>query len=164
MRTHRLPSATGFYTARASGAPVGTIFRGGAASGWGLNDEDQLGLPDGHPDGTVIAIAAGSYYGMALTSTNTAYVWRDSRPLDQPAPVAGQEIKAIAAGTLASFALTQDGKVLAWDRDGTAHSQVPAELTSQTGDGDHWGCADILAAGRTDVLVQRADREPAHCA
>jgi alpha-tubulin suppressor-like RCC1 family protein len=82
---------------------------------------------------TVIAIAAGSYHSLALTSDGRIYSWGrynegqlgNNSVTNQPTPVAvdmsgalaGKTVIAIAAGFYHSLALTSDGQVYSWGYD-----------------------------------------------
>nr|WP_026185310.1 Ig-like domain repeat protein [Salinispora pacifica] len=121
---HSVPSA-------AAGPP-------GTGLAWGNNGDGELGdgtttdsitpiavnLPT---DTTITAIAAGTAYGLALTSAGTVLAWGDNSAgqlgdgtfTDRSTPVAvdlpaGTTVTAVAAGDRHSLALTSTGTMLAW--------------------------------------------------
>jgi len=116
----------------------------GKVYAWGNNHYGQLGnrttsnsskpvivYADGALAGkTVVAIAAGTYYSLALTSDGKVFAWGaglygelgDMTDSDRSEPVAvwtngvlaGKKVVAIAAGDYHSLALTSEGKVVDW--------------------------------------------------
>ena len=123
----------------------------GTVAAWGCNDYSQLGLlSSGHfffpvavnmPSGselfgkTVVSVAAGWAYSLALCSDGTMAAWGDNSDGQLgdntktrsygPVPVnfkpgsalSGKTVVAIAAGSAHSMALCSDGTVAAWDDD-----------------------------------------------
>jgi alpha-tubulin suppressor-like RCC1 family protein len=139
------------HSATAQGMPVST----------GHNDRGQLG--DGnkthrsYPVGTrnlnnVTALAAGTYFSVALKSDGTVWAWGDNseRSLGDgtktdsiiPVQVSGlTDVTAIASGYIHSLALKSDGTVWAWGYNGygqlgngtTGISNVPVQVSGLTG-------------------------------
>uniref|UniRef100_UPI00048990A2 RCC1 domain-containing protein n=1 Tax=Salinispora fenicalii TaxID=1137263 RepID=UPI00048990A2 len=110
----------------------------GTGLAWGNNSDGELGdgtttdsstpvAVDLPADTTITAIAAGTAYGLALTSAGTVLAWGDNSAgqlgdgttTDSSTPVAvdlpaGTTITAVAAGDRHSLALTSTGTMLAW--------------------------------------------------
>ncbi len=110
----------------------------GTGLAWGNNSDGELGdgtttgsstpvAVDLPADTTITAIAAGTAYGLALTSTGTVLAWGDNSAgqlgdgttTDSSTPVAvnlpaDTTITAVAAGDRHSLALTSTGTMLAW--------------------------------------------------
>jgi alpha-tubulin suppressor-like RCC1 family protein len=134
----QLPAGT-TITAIAAGADFSlALTSSGTMLAWGGNEYGELGdgttlvrhlpVPVKLPANTTIkAIAAGSDFSLALTSSGTMLAWGDNGygqlgdgtsvvrhlPVRVKLP-AGTTIKAIAAGSDFSLALTSSGTVLAW--------------------------------------------------
>ncbi|WP_018583299.1 Ig-like domain repeat protein [Salinispora arenicola] len=110
----------------------------GTGLAWGNNSDGELGdgtttdsstpiAVDLPADTTITAIAAGTAYGLALTSAGTVLAWGDNSAgqlgdgttTDSSTPVAvdlpaGTTVTAVAAGDRHSLALTSTGTMLAW--------------------------------------------------
>ncbi|MES2922712.1 MAG: HYR domain-containing protein [Verrucomicrobiota bacterium] len=116
----------------------------GKVFSWGSNVYGQLGnnsttdspFPVAVADSgvlagkTIVAVKAGMYHGLALSSDGKVYAWgenvdgqlgnnsnlRSSVPVavDTSGPMAGKTVVAIAAGAFHGMALTADGMVFAW--------------------------------------------------
>ncbi|WP_018586381.1 Ig-like domain repeat protein [Salinispora arenicola] len=110
----------------------------GTGLAWGNNSDGELGdgtttdsstpiAVDLPADTTITAIAAGTAYGLALTSAGTVLAWGDNSAgqlgdgttTDSSIPVtvdlpAGTTVTAVAAGDRHSLALTSTGTMLAW--------------------------------------------------
>ncbi|HET9730281.1 MAG TPA: hypothetical protein VFR41_12700 [Acidimicrobiia bacterium] len=150
---------------------------------WGDNVSGELGTASTMHSATpiavrglpsdVVAIAAGSNHGLAVTARGTVFAWGhnksgqlgDGSRTDRttPAEIAGlQNVRAIAAGFGFSMALEADGTVLAWGNN----------QSGQLGDGnapeDHDRPAPVhglragsgvveIAAGSSFALVRKAD-------
>lgn len=119
----------------------------GEVFAWGNNAYNQVAdgtrTPRRSPvrvplPGTVVAVAAGGFHSLALTSPGGLYAWGynrygqlgDGTTIDRSAPVpvalpAGVRVVAIAAGLHHSLAVTSTGQVLAWG----------ANTAGQIGDG-----------------------------
>jgi alpha-tubulin suppressor-like RCC1 family protein len=145
-----LPTATKVIAVAAGALDSLAVTSTGAVLAWGYNADGELG--DGGttnsdmpttvklPAGTkVTAVAAGGYYGLALTSTGSVFAWGynadgelgDGGTANSDVPVkvklpAGTKVTATAAGGSLegvggdtfgpghSLALTSTGRVLAW--------------------------------------------------
>ncbi|MEU7023835.1 Ig-like domain repeat protein [Streptomyces sp. NPDC046203] len=135
-----LPAGTEIKAIAARGNHSLALTTDGRVLAWGLNSTGQLGNGAANfapnptpvqtliPAGTdIVAIVAGGYYSLALTSDGHVLGWGsnawgqvgDGTTTDRHAPVpvdlpAGTEIAALSAGTGHSVALTTDGHVLTW--------------------------------------------------
>jgi alpha-tubulin suppressor-like RCC1 family protein len=130
-------------TAVSAGGDGGlALISGGGVLAWGANDYGQLGngstandsppvAVDLPPGVSVTAVAAGTYFNMALTSTGRIYAWGDNNNGElgdggtvgtggfslTPVPVhlpAGPRVTAISAGGDFGLALVSGTGVLAW--------------------------------------------------
>ena len=112
------------------------VTKSGRLYTWGANYDGQAGLGDtaSHDLPTfvsglsgVIAVGAGDYHTMALTSTGQVWIWGDNKAYalggtDDVRLVpglldglpAGTQIGAIAAGMATSFAVTKLGALYSW--------------------------------------------------
>jgi hypothetical protein len=132
----------------------------GTVVAWGFNDDGELGNGSitggiepvavdrsGALAGkTVIAIAAGQYHTLALCSDGTLRAWGYNKSgqcgvpgaASQPFPVTldlagslnGRRISQIAAGSMHSLALADDGSVHAWGSN--SHGQLAQTAISQS--------------------------------
>ncbi len=152
----------------------------GTVAAWGLNIYGQLGdnsTNTAHPYGsavpvavvrsgvlggkTVVAVAAGSYHGMALCSDGTVAAWGsnyygqlgNNSLIDSPVPVivtrsgvlSLKAVVAVAAGRDHSMALCSDGTIAAWG----------CNDNGQLGD-DSVGARSVpVAVTRSGVLTNR---------
>ncbi|WP_390897265.1 RCC1 domain-containing protein, partial [Salinispora arenicola] len=122
----------------AQGVPSAAAGPPGTGLAWGNNSDGELGdgtttdsstpiAVDLPADTTITAIAAGTAYGLALTSAGTVLAWGDNSAgqlgdgttTDSSTPVAvdlpaGTTVTAVAAGDRHSLALTSAGTMLAW--------------------------------------------------
>ncbi|WP_028680694.1 Ig-like domain repeat protein [Salinispora arenicola] len=122
----------------AQGVPSAAAGPPGTGLAWGNNSDGELGdgtnngsstpiAVDLPADTTITAIAAGTAYGLALTSAGTVLAWGDNSAgqlgdgttTDSSTPVtvdlpAGTTVTAVAAGDRHSLALTSTGTMLAW--------------------------------------------------
>ena len=97
--------------------------------GWGDNFYGQINVLTGLGD--VIAITAGSYHCLALTSYGTVVAWGINNadgPLNVPSGLTN--VTAIAAKSSQSFALKRDGTVVAWGNNSNGQTSVPAGLAN----------------------------------
>jgi uncharacterized delta-60 repeat protein len=111
----------------------------GFVAAWGLGDSGQLGngdtanqkspvavdLTDVPPGETIIAVAAGRWHSIALTSGGKVFTWGnnqsgqlgDGNTSNQKHPILVPDLTATAiygGGTYHSLALRSDGKLVAW--------------------------------------------------
>jgi alpha-tubulin suppressor-like RCC1 family protein len=136
---------------------------GGTAWAWGYNGQGQLGdnttsnrsmpVPVIGLSGVVVAVAAGGFHTVALTSDNTMWVWGgnnygqlgDNTTSNRlmPVPVLSG-VAAVSAGLYHTVALKSDGTVWAWGHneygqigDNTigygAYKSVPAQVQGLSG-------------------------------
>jgi len=105
---------------------------GGTVVAWGGNG--YPGTTAALAGKTVVAIAAGGYHDLALTSDGKVVAWGNDAAgqADVPAGLAGKTVTAIAAGRYHSLALTSDGQVTAWGSDQYGQTDVPAGLAGRT--------------------------------
>ena len=122
------------------------------ARSWGDNEHGQLGIgvagadhpvaePTLVPGVAFVAVSAGAYHTLALTSTGAVYAWgrNDSGQLGladglradhaTPVPVvlpAGVTFVAVAAGYDHSLAMAADGRVYSWGGNGRGQLGRPA--------------------------------------
>ncbi|MDR1150990.1 MAG: Ig-like domain-containing protein [Bifidobacteriaceae bacterium] len=178
-----LTALTGIVAVTAGEYHSAAVDSSGQVWAWGNNDHAQAGQPadpeepdpvlepvlvDGIAD--AVAVAAGDYFTLALTSTGEVWGWGrsygsrlgiDSRP-DSPAPVQVPlpiTVTAIAAGGSSALALSADGEVWAWGSsmhaghpaarvDGlesvTAITQGPSHALAVTTDGTLYAFGDNI--------------------
>lgn len=79
---------------------------------WGSNSSGQCDVPP--PNSGFIAVAAGSFFSLALRSDGSIAAWGSNShgQIDVPAPNA--EFTSIAAGEIIGFGLKEDGSIVAW--------------------------------------------------
>jgi VCBS repeat-containing protein len=110
---------------------------------------------------TVVALAMGNMYSMALTGDGKAYSWgrgmfgelgngtiadntvQEPVPVNQAGALAGKTVIAIAVGHFHSLALTSDGAVYAWGRNDCG----------QLGNGSYVNSAEPVAVIRSGALA-----------
>jgi hypothetical protein len=109
------------------GTPVPST-EGGTVAAWGGGG--YPGTTAALNGTTVVAIAAGGYHDLALTSAGKVVAW-GSQP-SVPASLDGKTVTAIAAGRGHSLALTSDGRVTAWGDDSEGQTDVPTSLDGKT--------------------------------
>ena len=120
---------------------------------------------------TVIAVAAGNAFSLALCSDGSIATWGGSLTVPSNLPVAlnmsgalaGKTVRAVAAGSVHSMALCTDGSLAAWGTNtygqlgngGTLSSDVPVAVKTL---GVLSGKTVVaMAAGSSHSLVQCAD-------
>jgi alpha-tubulin suppressor-like RCC1 family protein len=113
-------------TVAVAGAPLA----GRAATeviAWGDNHYGQTDVPSGLSN--VMAIAAGDYHSLALTTEGRVVQWPCFYGTDQtPMPSDLGNVVAIAAGVYHSLALTAEGRVVVWGNNGWGQTNVPSGL------------------------------------
>ncbi|WP_367113599.1 hypothetical protein [Sporocytophaga sp.] len=79
---------------------------------WGRNTENQCNVPTGLSK--VIAISAGAYHSVALTSDGTVISWGSNNNGQQNVPVGLDSVIAIFCADYATFVLKSNGRLEAW--------------------------------------------------
>jgi hypothetical protein len=107
---------------------IGLPWAGCAAAevvAWGDNGYSQLNVPNDLSN--VVAIAAGAFQSLALTSEGRVMQWGSAS-----AKVPGDLSNAVAisAGNFHSLALTAEGLVVAWGGNGGIPTIVPTGLSN----------------------------------
>jgi hypothetical protein len=136
-----LPSGVTVAAIAAGGDHSLALTSDGKVYAWGANFDGQLGNDSNSPSSTPVlaqapagvtftAIAAGTAFSLALSSTGIVYSWGSNAsgqlgngttadgavmtPVTMPT---GTKVTAIACGSAHSLALTSTGKVFAWGSD-----------------------------------------------
>ena len=126
---------------KANAASTGTVVA------WGQNSSGQTAVPVAAQNG-VTAIAAGSYYTLALKNTGVVVAWGYNSDGETNVPVAAQSgVVAIAAGGYHAVALKNDGTVTAWGWNGYGQTTVPMGTSGVT----------AIAAGYYHTAALRSD-------
>jgi len=133
-----LPAAP--VSAETSGAVAG-----GIVNAWGYNVYGQTAPPAGLGD--VVAVAAGGYHTLALTTDGTVTAWGRNSEGQTDVPPGLSNVIAIAAGGFHSVALTADGSVTAWGLDDQGQGTVPPGLNNVI----------AIAAGDSFTIAVTAD-------
>ena len=97
--------------------------------GWGDNTYGQISIPAGLTN--VVAIAAGTWYGLALKGDGTVAAWGKYQPTGDLTSLTNEV--AVAAGDYHILALNNDGIVTALGYDGSignAEADIPTGLTN----------------------------------
>ncbi len=91
----------------------------------------NLGYPDVPAGlGSVMAIAAGDYFALALKNDGTVAAWGNNSSGETNVPARLSGVLAIAAGGSHSLALKSDGTMVAWGNNSSGESTVPAGLSN----------------------------------
>jgi alpha-tubulin suppressor-like RCC1 family protein len=98
------------------------------ATGWGNNAYGQNTLPSGLTN--AIAIAAGGYHYLALSTSGTVTAWGQNYSGQCAVPAGLSNVIAIAGGAYHSMALTQNGAVWAWGQNLYGQANVPPGLSN----------------------------------
>lgn len=117
----------------------------GSAVGWGYDSYGQTSPPAGLNN--VVAIAAGSYHGLALKSDGTVVGWGANYSGQATPPAGLNDVVAIAAGGDHSLALTCEGTVVSWGAAISGLATVAAGLTNIV----------AISAGVSHNLALRSD-------
>ncbi|GEM_PF-6164495 len=164
----------------------------GLVAAWGRGNNGRLGDNSTHSSSmpvwvtnggvlsgkTVVAIAAGFFHSMALTSDGLVVTWGNNGSGQPEVPVAvtstgllsGKMVVAIAAGQWFSMALTSDGRVAAWGKNdagqlGSTSTEVgsssaePVPVT--TGGALNGKTVVAIAAGQNHSLALTSDGQVA---
>ena len=135
-----------WYYGGVGGNDLVLLWKHTGLAAWGSNANGRLGIGNEFTqaapqavnqagllaDKTIVQVATGASHTLALTSEGKVYAWGlgtsgqlgDNTIISKSSPVAvdmtgamaGKFVKAIAAGSAHSFALTTDGKIYAWGR------------------------------------------------
>ena len=120
-----LTSAICLFAVTSFGQTTGTVTGWGACCGY---DVGQVTPPAGVSN--VVAIAAGSYFNLALTSGGTVVGWGANGSGQINIPTGLSNVVAIAAGELHSLALTATGTVIGWGANGSGQTNIPSGLSN----------------------------------
>ncbi len=173
---------TGVTAIAGNGSHSLALMADGSVKAWGANEHGQLGtggvststtpVTVANLNGTAIAIAAGTYYSVALMADGTVNSWGDngygqlgsgttSFSINTPVTAAGLggAAKAITAGTAHTTVLMADGTVRAWGYNGfgclgngtTTGSTTPVTVTGLD------GTVTAIAAGQFYTLALLTD-------
>jgi uncharacterized delta-60 repeat protein len=122
---------------------------------WGDNIWGQIAAPPNLAD--AVAISAGSFHSLALTSDGRVTAWGKNRDGQAAVPITVSNIVGIAAGGNHSLALRQDGAIIGWGRDWDGQATAPPHATNVIALAAGWEhslalCADgtVLAWGNND--------------
>jgi alpha-tubulin suppressor-like RCC1 family protein len=117
----------------------------GGVVAWGSNGIGETTVPGTGSD--VVAIAAGSYFSMALKAAGTVVEWGNISDEQKPIPVGLSDVVAIAAGGSHRLALRANGTVVAWGLNTDGQADVPPGLTNVV----------AVAAGNGHSLALQSD-------
>jgi hypothetical protein len=95
-------------------------------AGWGGNSYGQINIPLGLT--SIVAIAGGGDYTLALKADGTVAAWGDFRFGQTNAPKGLNNVIAIARGALHNLALRGDGSMVAWGDNSYGQTNTPANL------------------------------------
>jgi hypothetical protein len=122
----------GFFSGNGTGVTnisVNSLFMiSNSIIAWGDNSAGETTIPAGLNN--VIAIAAGSYFSLAVKSDGTVVGWGDNFYSETTIPSGLSNVVAVAAGSYFSLALKNDGTVTAWGRNSNFQTSVPSGLNS----------------------------------
>ena len=148
-------------SAIAAGGEHVLALKNGKVYAWGsVNYAVTSSIPAAVSSG-IKEIAAGGYFGMALSSNGTVHVWgdpEDSGPTvnvadtaNIPAAVKAGGVSAIAAGTYHALAL-KNGAVYAWGENPAA-IEVPAEASSGVVAIDAGDCISLALKSNGSIVA-----------
>ena len=115
------------YTATASavtptpGCPLSVV-------AWGYNVDGEVSPPATLTN--VVAIAAGFYHGLAISSDDTVTGWGYDGIGEIDIPGGLSNVVAVAGGAYHSLALIGDGTVIGWGYNGDGETTIPAGLSN----------------------------------
>jgi hypothetical protein len=98
----------------------------GPAVAWGYNEDGEINVPAALTN--VVAIAAGSFFSLALQGNGTVTAWGLGSSGDTNVPAGLSNVVAIAAGGTTGLALQSNGTVTTWGYQ--SESTVPAGLSN----------------------------------
>ncbi len=84
----------------------------GPVAAWGYNEDGEINVPAGLTN--VVAIAAGSFFSLALQGNGTVTAWGLGPSGDTNVPAGLSNVVAIAAGDSTGLALQSNGTVTTW--------------------------------------------------
>jgi alpha-tubulin suppressor-like RCC1 family protein len=110
------------------GAPELWVQSDGTVIGWGFNGQGQTSIPPGLTN--VVAVTAGEYHSMALTSYGTVVAWGGNFSGQTNVPSGLSNVVAISAGYSFSMALQSNGTVVVWGDNTSGETNIPAGLNN----------------------------------
>jgi alpha-tubulin suppressor-like RCC1 family protein len=108
--------------------PIPVSQTGGTVIGWGTYEAGLVPPPAGLSN--VVAIAAGSYFDLALISGGTVVGWGANGSGQINIPAGLSNVVAIAAGEIHSLALTASGTVIGWGDNSAGQTNIPSGLSN----------------------------------
>jgi trimeric autotransporter adhesin len=105
--------------------------------------------PGAFVSGRPRAIAAGSFYSVALKADGTVVSWGDNSYGQTIIPTSATNAVAIAAGGGHSLALKAEGEIVSWGNNSSGQINIPASATNVV----------AIAAGGSHSLALKADGE-----
>jgi hypothetical protein len=97
---------------------------------WGLDNDGQTNVPASLNGSNLVAVAAGAYHSLALSSAGTVTAWGYNNLGQTNVPQGLSGVVAVAGGLDHSLALTASGTVVAWGDNNNGETNVPAGLNN----------------------------------